>query len=143
MTDTPISPDGRFDRDGVAVLAVVFAAFAVVASLIAVGVAARAAADARAGGGAPVTASASATFELTEFAIDPGDASVAAGSVVQVTNAGKAEHNLSVDGVASEIIDGGAETTLDLSGLAPGTYAMQCDVPGHADAGMTGTITIE
>ena len=80
---------------------------------------------------------------LTEFSFDPGELRVPAGTVLQLHNDGTIVHNMSVDGVASEMIDGGASGELDLTGLEPGTYDMQCDVPGHAAAGMTGTMVIE
>jgi plastocyanin len=132
-----------------AVTGFIFGLFAIAIALFALGMAARAvseadgggsATDGGAGSGGGVTTS---EVTMTEFAFDPSDLRVAAGTVLQLHNDGAIVHNLSVDGVASEMIDGGASGELDLSGLEPGSYEMQCDVPGHAASGMTGTMVIE
>jgi manganese oxidase len=100
---------------------------------------------------APATAAAttsdapsSVTVELSEFAIDPSDITVAAGGVLEVVNRGVAEHDLAVIGtdVATPMLQGGDQATLDLSSLAPGTYDVHCSVPGHEAGGMIGTLTI-
>ena len=84
------------------------------------------------------------TVELTEFAISPATLSVPAGGSLEVTNAGAAVHNLSLEGtdITTADLDGGASETLDLSSLAPGEYGVLCTIPGHADAGMRGTLTV-
>ena len=80
---------------------------------------------------------------LTEFAIEPSDLTLpAGGGVVTITNAGTVDHNLSVDGQTSEMIPAGGTAELDLTGLADGSYEMTCQVAGHADAGMKGTLTV-
>jgi plastocyanin len=132
-----------------AVTGFIFGLFAIAIALFALGMAARAVSEADggggtadggggSGGGATVT-----EIAMTEFAFDPSDPTVAAGTVLQLRNDGAIVHNLSVDGVASDMVDSGETGELDLSELAPGTYEMQCDVPGHAAAGMVGTMTIE
>ncbi len=83
----------------------------------------------------------------TDFALDPSDATVAAGSVTfDVSNDGDTVHNLEVEG------DGVEEVTDDLepgaSGqltvdLAAGTYEMYCAIGNHRDLGMDGTVTVE
>jgi manganese oxidase len=108
-------------------------------------------------GGSPASASAttaaaasgtaapsSVTVELSEFAIEPSDITVAAGGSLEVVNRGAAEHDLAVTGtdVATPMLKAGEEATLDLSSLAPGTYDLLCTVPGHDAGGMTGTLTI-
>jgi manganese oxidase len=102
--------------------------------------AAASAANATADAGAP----SSVTVELSEFAIDPASITVAAGGVLEVTNRGVAEHDLAVIGtdVATPMLQGGDDATLDLSSLAPGTYDIHCSVPGHEAGGMKGTLTI-
>ena len=61
-----------------------------------------------------------------------------------MTNTGSVTHNLSVSGtdLATADLAAGESETLDLSSLEPGEYEMICTVAGHADAGMTGTLTI-
>jgi uncharacterized cupredoxin-like copper-binding protein len=86
----------------------------------------------------------SATLELSEFALTPAALTVPAGGTLEVTNAGSAAHNLTVTGtdVASSDLAAGESETLDLAALEPGEYEMICAIPGHADAGMKGTLTI-
>lgn len=91
--------------------------------------------------GAAATA---ATVDLTEFALTPATVSVPAGGSLEVTNSGTTQHDLAVTGtaVATSGLDAGDSETLDLSGLEPGDYEISCTIPGHADAGMTGSLKI-
>ena len=134
------------NTDTLALAGVFIAAFAFLAAIFAVGLAARAieeAEDSTGGSGAtPASGGEAVPVSLAEVSITPGEVEVPAGAVLNVSNEGTAVHNLSVDGVASEMVDAGATTELDLGSLTPGTYTMKCDVPGHADAGMTGTLTV-
>ncbi|HVM08543.1 MAG TPA: multicopper oxidase domain-containing protein [Acidimicrobiales bacterium] len=91
----------------------------------------------KAGGG-------STEVELGDFFIKPASATVAAGSTLKLVNSGNVQHNLSVvdEGLASPMLDAGASGELSLAGLAPGTYKIRCDVPGHESAGMAGELTV-
>ncbi|MDQ3646300.1 MAG: multicopper oxidase domain-containing protein [Actinomycetota bacterium] len=72
-----------------------------------------------------------------EISLEPGDASIT------VRNNGKSQHDLTVTGLAgTKMLDPGAEETIALTGLEAGTYDFICSVPGHADGGMKGTITV-
>jgi uncharacterized cupredoxin-like copper-binding protein len=84
----------------------------------------------------------------TEFAIDPANPKVKAGTVTfDVTNDGQVVHNLEVEGegVEEELEqdlqpgDSG-ELTVDLQ---PGTYEWYCPVDEHAEQGMEGELTVE
>jgi uncharacterized cupredoxin-like copper-binding protein len=84
----------------------------------------------------------------TEFAIDPANPKVKAGTVTfDVTNDGQVTHNLEVegDGIEEELEqdlqpgDSG-ELTVDLQ---PGTYEWYCPVDEHAEQGMEGTLTVK
>jgi manganese oxidase len=112
----------------VAVLALVLAAVSVVFT----------------GDGGSGSTPAAATVDLTEFALTPATVSVEGGGTLKVVNSGSTPHNLVVSGADLGTADlaAGDSETLDLSGLDPGTYDLLCSVPGHADAGMTGTLTI-
>jgi plastocyanin len=85
---------------------------------------------------------------LTDFAIDPPNPTVAAGTVTfAVSNDGSAPHNLEVEGngVEEELpadLSGGesGELTVDLQ---PGTYEWYCPVGNHAAMGMEGELTVE
>lgn len=131
------------NTDTLALGAVFIAACAFVVALVAVGLAARAI-DER-GTVAPSSAPApAATVALSEFAIEPATVTVPSGTAaISVTNDGAATHNLAVvDGSATAMLGAGESATLDVSGLAPGTYSLRCDVPGHEGAGMRGTLTV-
>ena len=41
------------------------------------------------------------------------------------------------------MISGGGTANLKLTGLAPGTYNIICQVAGHSDAGMKGTLVVQ
>ena len=89
------------------------------------------------------------TIEIveTEFALDPSEASAAAGEVTfAISNEGQIPHNLEIEGdgveEVSETIEGGASTELAVE-LGAGTYTMYCNIGDHADQGMEGEVTIE
>lgn len=134
-------PRPNLNTDTLALGAVFIAIFSFVAAIFAVGLAARAIDEHRAVPAAAAAAS-SASVTLADFSIDPEPLALTTGTVVRVTNAGAIVHNLSVEGNASPMVGAGEETELDLSGLTPGTYKMRCDVPGHAEAGMRGTVIV-
>ena len=96
---------------------------------------------AAAGGGGTVDIS------ETEFALDPADATVPAGTVtINVTNDGATTHNLEVEGDGVEEItddlEPGASGKLALD-LQPGSYEMYCAIGDHKEQGMEGTLTVE
>lgn len=82
-------------------------------------------------------------IDLSEFAIR-GDLTVPAGHVVlDVLNVGSAPHNVQLAGGPKSVeLNSGDQTLLDLGELAPGTYEMFCDLPGHRESGMTTTFTV-
>jgi uncharacterized cupredoxin-like copper-binding protein len=89
-------------------------------------------------------AAAAPTIKLSEFALSPDAITVATGGSLRVVNDGSVPHNLTIDGgdVGTDDLNAGESATLDLSGLEPGDHEIVCTIPGHADAGMTGTLTI-
>lgn len=129
--------------DGLVVISVFLAALALIAAVIGVGIAAVDAGDGD--GGDDSAGDATLDVDLTdEFAITPDPIEVAAGASLHVTNSGALEHNLAVkdSSLATEMLAGGGEGDLDLSGLEPGTYTVFCEVPGHETAGMTAEMVI-
>ncbi|HQZ34464.1 MAG TPA: multicopper oxidase domain-containing protein [Ilumatobacteraceae bacterium] len=84
----------------------------------------------------------SASVSLKEFSID--DASVAVGGMLQIKNAGSVPHNLIIDGtdVKTGDLGSGDSEALMLGGVAPGTYTVYCNIPGHRDAGMEAQLTV-
>lgn len=136
----------RERSESIAIFAAVFAAIGVLTSLFAVGLAVRAVQTADEIENPPAAVATEGTsgpqLTLTEFKITPNEISVPADSVITIVNDGTVAHDVMVDGIMSDQVDAGGTTTLDLTGLAPGTYDMICTVTGHKDSGMTGTITV-
>jgi uncharacterized cupredoxin-like copper-binding protein len=57
-------------------------------------------------------------------------------------NKSSTPHDISVVGQATgKVVKGGATSTIKVN-LKPGKYMFECTVPGHAQAGMKGTLTI-
>ncbi len=83
----------------------------------------------------------------TEFALDPADSTVDAGSVtLTATNDGSIDHNLEIEGNGIEEVtdtlapgDSG-KLAVDLE---PGTYELYCSIDSHKDQGMEGELTVE
>lgn len=95
-----------------------------------------------ASGEVAVELEASDPYEWSQYEITakPGD-------TIAVTNVGSLEHNFTVDelGIAEDLPTGGSETVMITipEDAEPGDYAFYCSVPGHREAGMEGTLTIE
>ncbi len=86
---------------------------------------------------------------LSEWTITPNNLAIPSGNVeFVVTNTGKFGHNLSISkdgteiGKTSTFTSGEGAQTLAVA-LQPGTYEILCNVPGHADKGMKGTLTVK
>jgi len=127
-------------------VAVVVSGMALLTAIFGVGLGHRAINEARSGsgaesGGAPQTA----TVHLSEFALTPATLELASGGTITVHNDGVAPHNLAIEGTdfISPMINGGESANLALTGLAPGTYTIICQVVGHSDAGMKGTLVVK
>jgi plastocyanin len=109
-----------------------------------------------AGGGAtagatPAAGGAEITLEAYDIgwrtADQPGpqvDLTVAPGAVITLVNAGGADHNFEAAdlGIDEDMPVGYRGSITIPADAAPGTYDFICNVPGHAQAGMVGTITI-
>lgn len=81
-----------------------------------------------------------------DIAYDPTELTIPAGTDVTVTivNQGALRHDFVIDEleVNSGLLDGGASTTVTINAPA-GTYEYYCTEPGHKQAGMVGTLTVE
>jgi plastocyanin len=86
------------------------------------------------------------TIEMVDIAFNPKEVTIPANTDVTITlpNNGVAVHNFHVDelGIQSEDVQGGGSTTVTINAPA-GTYEFYCAVPGHREAGMTGTLTVQ
>lgn len=81
-----------------------------------------------------------------EMSLEPEDLAVPAGTVVlRYVNKGSLPHTLLVDDGPEfklRVDKKGEEDTGALS-LKPGDYTLYCDVPGHRNAGMESTLTVQ
>jgi uncharacterized cupredoxin-like copper-binding protein len=116
---------------------------ALIAGIFGVGLGYRAIDEAGSGSGT-AGAAMSASVHLTEFSITPASITLAAGGTLDVHNDGAVTHNVAIDGtdVMSPMLAAGETAHLPLTGLAPGTYTLICQVAGHADAGMRATLVV-
>jgi uncharacterized cupredoxin-like copper-binding protein len=93
--------------------------------------------------GAIKSASATAVaVTATEFKFTLSKTSVPHGQTVfAVVNRGKVSHDFWINGKATPLISPGQSTTLRVT-LDRGRFTYVCTVPGHAAAGMQGTLTV-
>lgn len=92
------------------------------------------------GGGGDVT------FDATEFDFDPPQATAQAGEITAtIDNQGEQRHTWTVEDHEDALkLDANAgQTDTGTIELDAGTYTFYCDIPGHREAGMEGTLTVE
>lgn len=138
---TEEAPQEPSRRDGLFVISVTVAIFAVVVAVIGAGWAWRAIDESK-GGVAAEGAPAEAMVSLTEFSVSP--VTVGVGGSLMAMNEGGSPHNLAIEDTdlsTADIAAGGSEN-LALGDLAPGTYTMFCTIAGHREAGMEATLTV-
>ena len=82
--------------------------------------------------------------ELGDLFIKPTKLEAQAGAIrFEVTNNGKTEHNFAIEGLGgTEMIPPGESATLQVASVNAGSYTYICEVSGHAQGGMTGTLTV-
>jgi len=99
-------------------------------------------------GTAGASADMSATIHVLDFKLNPATIEVK-GTVLSlaVTNDGPTVHNVTIrQGSGPELfgtadLKEGASETL-VHAIAPGTYVLYCDLPGHESLGVIGTLTV-
>jgi nitrite reductase (NO-forming) len=80
---------------------------------------------------------------------EPSSITVKAGQPVELTlsNTGQMQHDWSLDQGAAQpvrmVANAGQSATGTFTIQRPGTYTFVCSVPGHAAAGMKGTLTAQ
>jgi uncharacterized cupredoxin-like copper-binding protein len=101
------------------------------------------------GGNSVAQPAGSIKVTMTEYKFDPGDLNAPAGKVVfYLVNAGSQSHDLVIakaDGTIinrSDLVSAGDQFVFTVDPLVAGSYKIYCNQPGHADAGMKGTLTI-
>jgi plastocyanin len=92
--------------------------------------------EAAAGGGG------AADISMTEYAFDPADFTVTRGGTITVTNDGQLPHNYTVMARTTGDVAPGSSGELELGDTASGEYKVICTIPGHAEQGMRGTLTV-
>ncbi len=105
------------------------------------------------GGGAQSASGGSKSFNVsaTEFAYSPNTFTAQAGDKLtfNLTNKGTVQHTLviqSPDGsteLAKITTQPGETKALEFTPKDAGTYPIVCDIAGHKEAGMTGTLTVK
>ncbi len=90
-----------------------------------------------------------ATVTLNEFNIKPKGVQAIAGVPMTLTliNSGKIEHNLELDARLSDqttlaVLKPGESKTVTFTPKVAGSFQFVCTIPGHAPAGMVGTLTV-
>jgi plastocyanin len=79
-------------------------------------------------------------FDTTELSSEPGEVTI------DFENPATLEHNVAIEKEGEEIAESetiGQGKTSVTADLAPGTYTFLCTIPGHAEAGMEGTLTVK
>jgi uncharacterized cupredoxin-like copper-binding protein len=96
----------------------------------------------------PISAGSTAVKAVTvnvtakEFKFTLSKTSVPHGKVTfKLTNKGKLPHDFAIGGKKTKLINAGKTTTLTVT-LKKGKSAYKCTVPGHAAAGMKGTLKV-
>jgi plastocyanin len=98
-----------------------------------------------AGGGSTVDVSSPSGSDL---AFDQSELTAQAGPVtINYDNPQSISHDVAIEDSAGEVLGetelisaGNTSTTVELQ---PGTYTFFCDVPGHREGGMEGTLTVK
>ena len=95
------------------------------------------------GANAPAATTVKAT--LSDYKITLDQSSIPSGPVnLVVTNTSAIAHNVHIQGLAkTRDLAKGESQTLTLDSLEPGTYELNCDVPGHKDLGMVAKLTVK
>ena len=87
------------------------------------------------------------TVEATDYDFEPATIETTTSTTLQVvfTNEGNVSHSWAIPelGVVLEPIQPGESTSVTFRPDEPGSYEIVCQVPGHEQIGMTGTLIVE
>ena len=94
----------------------------------------------------PTEASPNVSIALNagDIFFDPNALTIPANTnvTVELRNEGAAQHNLTVAGTGIDVDIAPGDSTQVRINLPAGEYAFYCNVPGHREAGMVGTLTV-
>ena len=94
---------------------------------------------------APATAAAEYTVKLEDIFFDPKELTIPANTPVTISlpNVGAAPHDFSIDALKISVpVEPGDTGSVTINAPA-GTYEYYCNVPGHKEAGMVGTLIVK
>jgi uncharacterized cupredoxin-like copper-binding protein len=95
------------------------------------------------GPGASSSTTTAVNVSATEFRFTLSRQSVPPGKVVfAISNKGKIAHDFSINGETSALVSPGTTTNLTVR-LGNGKFLYLCTLPGHAQAGMKGTLVVK
>jgi uncharacterized cupredoxin-like copper-binding protein len=93
--------------------------------------------------GSQAGAATSVRVTMTEFEFALAKSSVPKGAVTfKLVNRGDVRHDMRIGGKKSANIRPGGSGTLKVTLSRAGRYPYVCTLPGHAEAGMRGTLTV-
>jgi FtsP/CotA-like multicopper oxidase with cupredoxin domain len=134
----------RSDREVFGLGAWMFALLAMLLAFGALGVAASANSKSNDAKQVAAVGGSGAKVTLSEYQIQPNMVTAAIDGTLAVTNGGTIDHNLAIQGTdrRTKMLHPNESATLSLKGLKKGDYTIICEVPGHSDAGMKGTLMV-
>ena len=93
----------------------------------------------------PEAEAAAVTITMVDIAFEPKRVTIPADTPVTITlvNDGVLPHNLTIKEADVSVNVRGAQTGTVVVTLPAGEYRFLCGIPGHAEAGMTGTLVVE
>lgn len=92
----------------------------------------------------PESASSAGTkVTATEFEFSEGVLTLASGDTLDLVNDGAVEHDITIEEANMMVHAAPGETVSATLHVEPGDYTFYCSIPGHREAGMEGTLTIE
>jgi cytochrome c oxidase subunit 2 len=85
------------------------------------------------------------TIDMVDIEFEPDSFTIPADTPVTVAlpNVGLAPHNFTIDALGISVDAASGETAYVEINAPAGEYEFHCNVPGHKEAGMTGTLTVE
>lgn len=91
------------------------------------------------GGGSGGTKVTATEFEFSQEAL-----TLASGDTLELVNDGTVEHDITIEEANMMVVlVAPGETGSATLNIEPGDYTFYCSIPGHREAGMEGTLTIE
>jgi plastocyanin len=77
------------------------------------------------------------SVEIADFSYTPGCVAADAGTTLELRNTGDAPHTFTVNETEIDVeVDAGGTDTVDLAGVAPGTYEVVCTLHPQMEAAL-------